>query len=422
MKVLVLGSGAREHALAVAIKRSRAVTDVLVGPGNALTALDATNVPLAITDPDAVLQAVLDHRVDFVVVGPEAPLLAGVADRLLDYGVPVLGPVKDAALLEGSKAHSKRAMIEAGVPTASYHTFKDLDACLEHMQIHPSPYVVKADGLMAGKGVIVCDDVEQSMAAARELFDGGQRSVVIERRLRGKEASLIALCDGYDYRLFPVARDHKRIGTGDTGKNTGGMGAYCPVVLSEIEFEDRPVLDDAALGEKAIAPILAWQRKRGAAYRGFLYAGLMFDDGRPYVLEYNARLGDPETQALLTSLDGDIVPAFYAAAHGDFGNADWPDPTGAAVCVVIAAEGYPDAPKTGAVIKGIGKAKDQPFVCVFGAGVAKSGADFVTSGGRVLSIVGHGATIAEAKQRAYAAVRCIEIAGMQYRTDIARDP
>jgi phosphoribosylamine--glycine ligase len=418
VKVLVLGSGAREHALCVAVKRSRAVSQVLIAPGNALTALDAQNVPCAITDPNAVLQAVLAHGVDFVIVGPEAPLLAGVVDRLVGYGVPTLGPSQDAALLEGSKAHSKRAMIEAGVPTATHHAFKDLDACLEHMQVHPAPYVVKADGLMAGKGVIVCDDVEQSRAAANELFDGGQKQVVIERRLRGKEASLIALCDGFDYRLFPIARDHKRLLAGDKGKNTGGMGAFCPVVLST-EFEDRPVLSPEALAEKAIAPILAWQRRRGALYRGFLYAGLMFDEGRPYVLEYNARLGDPETQALLTALDGDLMPAFYAAAHGDFADAEWPEPVGAAVCVVLAAEGYPDAPKAGAKICGIEQAKAQPNVAVFGAGVTREGDAFVASGGRVLSVVAHGSTLGEAKQRAYAGVRCISFDGMQFRTDIA---
>jgi phosphoribosylamine--glycine ligase len=418
MNVMILGSGAREHAIAVALKRSRVVKQVFLAPGNALSSLDVTNVACNITDPDAVLALVRSTSTDFVVVGPEAPLLAGVVDKIEGFGVPVLGPRKDAALLEGSKAYSKRAMIEAGVPTATHHTFKDLSECLEHMRRHPAAYVVKADGLMAGKGVIVSDDVQGAMAAARELFSGGQKVVVIERRLRGKEASLIALCDGFDYRLFPIARDHKRLLTGDKGKNTGGMGAFTPVVLSQTEFDHRPVLSDDQLAQQAILPILKWQRRKGSPFRGFLFAGLMFDDGKPYVLEYNARLGDPETQVLLTALDGDVLPAFYAAAHGDFADTDWPTASLASVCVVLAAEGYPDAPQSGAVIRGIGAAKETGAQ-VFGAGVAREGDALVVSGGRVLSVVGHGATVSEARAHAYAACKHISFAGMQFRTDIA---
>ncbi len=419
MKVLVLGSGAREHAIAAHLQKSRSVERVVLAPGNALAASEVETAGVNATDPADVLRLVRAQALDFVVVGPEAPLLAGVVDALEAEGVLVLGPRKAAAALEGSKSFAKRTMQAAGVPTARFASVTSLDEAERFLAQAPGAYAVKADGLMAGKGVIVCDDGAEAVSAARELLGAGQGRLVIEQRLRGPEVSLIALCDGRELRLFPLARDHKRLLTGDRGKNTGGMGAFCPVVLGEREFEKQPIEDATALAARCIAPVLAHMAREGIPYRGFLYAGLMFDEGRPYVLEYNARLGDPETQVLLHAFAGDLSEAFLAAARGELSQVTFPAQSGAAACVVLAARGYPDAPALGDAIEGLERARARPDVRVYGAGVAEKDGRLVTAGGRVLSIVGHGESVAVARARAYEAVADVSFAGMQHRSDIA---
>lgn len=417
MKILVLGSGAREHALAWRIAQSRSVQKVWVAPGNALVGLDFELVPLVITDPEAVVALARALVVDLVVVGPEAPLLAGVVDALGAAGFLAVGPTRAAAALEGSKGYAKKTMLAAGVPTPRFELFDSSLAAKEWLAEHPGRHVVKADGLMAGKGVILCESQSSAFMAVDELFALGQRAVLIEERLVGREASLIALCDGERYRLLPLARDFKRIGTGDTGKNTGGMGAYCPVHLTKEEIgRKRP--SDAELAELAIAPILRQQHEQGSPFRGFLFAGLLFHQRRAQVLEYNCRLGDPETQSLLTAIDGDLVPALFGAAVGDLREAEFPSLCGAAVTVVLASAGYPDAPVLGAPIVGVGAAKRHPHVQVFGAGVTLDGGTLRVSGGRVLSVVAHGASVAEARGRAYAAADEIDFEGSQRREDI----
>jgi len=416
MRVLVLGSGAREHALAWKIGQSPVVTQVYLAPGNDLASLDFTCLACAISDAESVLTVAHQHKIDFVVVGPEAPLYYGVVDRLKKAGVLVLGPTRSAAQLETSKVFAKKSMMAAWVPTARFESFTSLHAAKKWLAVNPGQYAVKADGLMAGKGVMLCQNSEQAMIAAEHLFSEDQKAIVIEELLSGKEASLIALCDGNTCKLLPLARDYKRIFDNNVGANTGGMGAVAPLANQSFHIKNTETLASIA-----IEPILKLQRERGDPFVGFLYAGLLFHRNEPMVLEYNVRLGDPETQVLMNVLDGDILPALYAAAHGDLAQAQFPSPVGAAVCVVIAAEGYPEKPVFGALIKGIETARAQPHVQVFGAGLRASDGGFVVSGGRVLSIVAQGDSISQARERAYRAAEKISFSGMQYRTDIAFD-
>lgn len=403
----MLGAGAREHALAWRIAQSRSVSAVGIAPGNDLAALDHDTLPCLLNDPQAVCAAVREYRADFVVVGPEVPLVSGAVDALMRAGVPVLGPTQNAAELEGSKAFAKEAMRRAGVPTAEYDAFVDVASARRYVRERGGALVVKADGLMAGKGVSVCSTTAEAERAVEELFASGPSRVVIERRLPGPELSLIALCDGEHFSLFALSRDYKRVGTYDEGKNTGGMGALCPL----------PRKDAAALGELTIAPMLHYMRGQGMPFRGFLYAGVMFDGANPHVLEYNVRLGDPETQVLLMAMEDDIVPSLFGAAQGKL--EPLPRVCGAAVCVVLAAKGYPDTPELGARIVGVAGARKHPHVRVFGAGIKREGSGMVVSGGRVLSVVAHAATVGEARARAYAAADEIHFEGMQRREDIA---
>lgn len=418
MNVLVLGSGAREHAIARRLSESRTVNLLLVAPGNALIASEQQTCALNPVDGAAVVDLCRSKKIDFVVVGPEAPLMTGIVDHLQQAGIAALGPSQVAARLEGSKNYAKAAMTEAGVRTASYASFTDEQLALDWVSQHPGPQVVKADGLMAGKGVLMCDDEQTAVAALRELFGQGQRRVVIEEQLAGPEGSLIALCDGENYRVFPLARDYKRIGTGDVGKNTGGMGALTPLAG----------FDNQALGEVAIAPILRYQAARGAPFRGFLFAGLLFNRAsgqngqlprHPHVLEYNVRFGDPEAQVLLSSNSTDWLELFYGAAVGKLSTHSVLEPVGAAVGVVLAAGGYPDQPLLGAAIEGLERAASLPHVSVFGAGVSGERGAYRVAGGRVVTVVGQGATVALARERAYAAADEIHFSGQQRREDIA---
>ncbi|MBZ4415848.1 phosphoribosylamine--glycine ligase [Myxococcus sp. RHSTA-1-4] len=410
VKVLLLGSGGREHALAWKLSQSPRLTRLLCGPGNPGTAKLATNVPVRPDVPEEVVALARREAVDLVVVGPEAPLVAGVADALAAAGIPCFGPVRGAALIEGSKAFAKEIMAEAGVPTAAFRTFTDVNQA-EAYAVEQGRIVVKADGLAAGKGVIVAHDVEAAREAVRAVGAMGSagQTMVLEELLEGEEVSAMALCDGERYVMLPLSQDHKRVGDGDTGPNTGGMGAYCPApFLTEAQL--------AEVGERIVAPTLAVLRRRGIPFRGVLYAGLMLTRTGPKVLEFNARFGDPETQVLMMQLGEDLLPLVDACARGRLEPRTLKTHPGASVGVVMAAQGYPDAPRKGQPIEGLDAVPAD--ATVFLAGVdAKDGA-LVTSGGRVLTVCARGEDLARARERAYAAAAAVRFEGMHFRRDI----
>ncbi|WPB81012.1 phosphoribosylamine--glycine ligase [Archangium violaceum] len=410
MKVLLLGSGAREHALAWKLSQSPRLTKLWVGPGNPGTARVAANVPLKADAPDEVVAFARREQVDLVVVGPEAPLMAGVADALGAAGIACFGPVAGAALIEGSKAFAKEIMAEADVPTAGFQVFTDV-AAAEAYAVEQGRIVVKADGLAAGKGVIVAQDARAAREAVRAvgaMGTAGQR-MVLEELLEGEEVSVIALCDGERYVLLPPAQDHKRVGEGDTGPNTGGMGAYAPApFLSAAQLSE--------VGEQVIAPTLATLRRRGIPFRGALYAGLMLTRNGLRVLEFNARFGDPETQVLMMQLAEDVLPLLDACARGRLEQRPLAVHPGASVGVVLAAHNYPETPRRGDRIEGVDAV---PASCpVFAAGVEEKGGAWLSAGGRVLTVCARGADLAEARSQAYAAVAHIRFEGMHFRRDI----
>jgi len=403
VKVVVVGGDGRAHALADVL--SRTCEDVVVSGGNAGT-------PNAVAAPPEELDG------DLFVISPEAPLVAGMADRLRAQGKRVYGPGADGAQLEGSKAWMKELLVDAGVPTARHGAFDDAEQALAFLRTLPPPYVVKTDGLAAGKGVFVTeslieaeDDVKAKLAGAS--FGDAGRTVVVEEGLTGPELSMLAVCDGR--RAVPLApsQDFKRIHDGDEGPNTGGMGAYSPVPMVRDELVD--VVMDAF-----VEPTLAALKARGIDYRGTLYAGLMLTPDGPKLLEYNCRFGDPETQVVLPRLRSDLVELLASAADGHLCDDAPRFVDDAAVCVVVATPGYPEAPRTGAVIDGVDDAGASEDATVFCAGVDRDrDGRLVTAGGRVLDVVGFGPTIDAARQRAYAAVQKISFPGMQFRHDIA---
>jgi len=418
MRVLVVGGGGREHALAWKIAKSPLVRKLWCAPGNPGTGRVAENLPLRADDVDALARWAAEQRVDLAVVGPEAPLVAGLSDRLAAAGVPVFGPTAAAARLEGSKAFAKEVMAAAGIPTAGHAVFDALEPALAHARARLGRVVVKADGLAAGKGVVVCGSVEEAEAALRSILvdrvhgDAGAR-VVLEERLEGPEVSVIALSDGERVLALPPAQDHKRIFDGDRGPNTGGMGAFCPT----------PTLDAAQLADverRVLLPTIREMARRGTPFRGALYAGLMVTRQGPMVLEYNARFGDPETQPILMRIRGDVVPALLGAARGDLSRLSLDVDPRAAVGVVLAADGYPGKVATGDAIEGA----EGPFaegVEVFQAGTARDGTGrLVTAGGRVLTVCALGDGLDGAAARAYEAAAGIRFRGRQYRTDIGR--
>ncbi len=410
MKVLVLGSGGREHALCWKISRSPRLTKLWCAPGNPGTGLVAENVALDAESPAAVLAFARENGADLVVVGPEAPLVKGVADALRSANVAVFGPDAAAAELEGSKAFAKEIMDAAKVPTAGFRVFEDAQQA-EAWAREQGRIVVKADGLAAGKGVIVAPTTEEAVDAVRSLAatPAGKR-LVLEELLEGEEVSVIALCDGERYILLPPARDHKRVGDGDTGPNTGGMGAYAPAAW----FSDE---DMAEIGRTVIAPTLQEMKKRGREFRGALYAGLMLTAKGPRVLEFNARFGDPETQALMMQIGEDLLPLLDAAARGQLTQRPVQLEPGATVGVVMASENYPQSPRTGDAIEGLDRVPSE--VQVFHAGTKGIDGRVVTSGGRVLTVCAHGRDLAEARAKAYDAVSRIAFRGMHFRRDIA---
>ncbi len=417
MKILIVGGGGREHALAWKAAQSPEVREVLVAPGNAGTAREpgVRNVAVAAEDLDGLLALARDEGVDLTIVGPEAPLVAGIVDRFAAAGLRCFGPTAAAARLEGSKAFTKDFLARHRIPTAAYATFTEVAPALEYLRARGAPIVVKADGLAAGKGVVVARELDEAEAAVRDMLAGnafgeaGHR-VVIEECLTGEEASFICLVDGEHVLPLASSQDHKPVGEGDTGPNTGGMGAYspAPVVTPEVH---RRIL------EEVIRPTVAGLAAEGCPFTGFLYAGLMIDAaGTPRVLEFNVRFGDPETQPILMRLRSDLVALCQAALDGrlDAVAAQW-DPR-AALGVVMAAEGYPGPCRKGDVIEGL--PADTPETKVFHAGTALRDGRVVTAGGRVLCVTALGETVAAAARRAYAVVEGIHWPGAHYRRDI----
>ncbi|BDG07153.1 phosphoribosylamine--glycine ligase [Anaeromyxobacter paludicola] len=416
MRILVVGSGAREHALAWKISQSPLATAVLCAPGNPGIAQVAKLVAIAADDVEGLARYARGDAIDLVVVGPEVPLVKGLADRLRQEGIPVFGPDAAAAEIEGSKAFAKEVMAAAGIPTAAYAAFTELAPALEFARARGGQVVVKADGLAAGKGVVVCGSVAEAEAALRDMLVGqvhgaaGAR-VVVEERLEGPEASCIALVDGERAVMLPAAQDHKRVGDGDAGPNTGGMGAFSPTpqVGPELLEEVRRTV---------ILPALRELARRGRPFRGALYAGLMLTPEGPRVLEFNARLGDPETQPLLMRVAGDLVPVLLSAANGDLEGVELALDPRPAVGVVLAAEGYPARVTLGDGITGT----EGPFgegVQVFHAGTSRTtDGQLVTSGGRVLTVCAVGRDMGDARARAYEAAARIQFRGRHHRKDI----
>jgi phosphoribosylamine--glycine ligase len=408
VKVLVIGSGAREHALARALSRDPQVTHLVVAPGNAGTADAADSIAVDPMDPEAVASAAAGF--DLVVVGPEAPLVAGVADAVRAVGVPVFGPSAAAAQLEGSKSFAKDVMAAAGVPTAASDSCESADAAVTALERRKPPYVVKADGLAAGKGVLVTDDVITAETFARDALSTAGARVVIEDYLDGPEVSLFAITDGTTVVPLLPAQDHKRVGDGDTGPNTGGMGAYAPVPwLPAGTVED--------VQARVLQPVVDELARRDTPFSGLLYAGLALTSQGPQVVEFNCRFGDPETQVVLALLETPLAGLLLAAAMGEL--ADQPPLAwhpGAAVTVVIAAEGYPGTPASGDPIT-VGALPEG--VDVLHAGTTAVDGQVVSSGGRVLSVTATGVSLAEARERAYQGVAVVELRGGFSRSDIA---
>ena len=415
MNILVLGGGGREHALAWAISQNPKCDRLIVAPGNAGIAAAAECADLDVLDGAAVVAFAAENAIDFVVIGPEAPLAAGVSDALAAAGILAFGPSAAAARLEASKTFTKEVCDACGAPTAAWARFTEAAAAVEHIRAQGAPIVVKADGLAAGKGVVVALTVDEAVAAVEDMFGGSLGAagaeVVIEAFMAGEEASFFVLCDGETALPVGTAQDHKRVGDGDTGPNTGGMGAYSPA----------PVLTDAIVDQvlaEIIRPTVAEMARRGTPYRGVLYAGLMIEHGRARLVEYNVRFGDPECQVLMMRLGAQALDLLLACAEGRLAEArvNWADDH--ALSVVMAAKGYPGAYARGSVIRGLDALPEDSFHMVFHAGTAARDGVLVANGGRVLDVTARGATLREARDRAYAMVNAIDWSEGFCRRDI----
>jgi len=419
VNVLVVGSGGREHALIWKLAQSSRVKKIYCAPGNAGTALQAENVSIKVEDLPGLLAFAREKKIDLVVVGPELPLTLGISDQLEKEKIPVFGPSQAASILEGSKAWTKSFLREQHIPTAHYETFSESDRAIDFLSTQSYPLVIKADGLAAGKGVIIAKDRAEAVAAIemilnRGVFGEAGRQIVIEEFLEGEEASFLALVDGSSVLPMDSAQDHKRVGEGDTGPNTGGMGVYSPA----------PVLTEAIRAQVVdtiLVPTLKGLKARGIEYRGVLYAGLMIDrQGRPKLLEYNVRFGDPETQALLIRWDGDLLDDIEATVTGKLSGRSLKWKEGASVCVVMAAHGYPESVVTGDVITGLKEAASVTETVVFHAGTKLHEGKVVTAGGRVLGVTALGRDLRQARERAYDACEKIHWKGVHYRRDIGK--
>lgn len=416
MRILVIGSGGREHALAWKINQSPLVEEIFVAPGNGGTF--EHNVPISDSDIEGLVNFVKEKNIDFVVPGPELPLTLGITDAMEAIGVPCFGPSKACAKLEGSKAFSKEVMVKAGIPTAAYGTFQDMDKAFAFIDAHKAPLVVKADGLAAGKGVIIAQTAEEAKNAVKLMlgdkkFGDAGNTVVIEEFLVGEELSLLCFCDGETALALPSAQDHKAIGEGDTGANTGGMGAYSPAPLAQDEELEK-------LADITVRPLLKEMAKRGTPFKGILYAGLMMTADGVKVLEYNVRFGDPECQPLLMRMKSDILPIMQACVEGKLKEKNirldlYPE---SALGVVFAAKGYPESYPKGMEISGIDKADAMENVKVFQAGTKFENGKTLANGGRLLCVVALGKTLQEAKDTSYKAVQEIKMENSYYRRDI----
>lgn len=420
MRILLVGGGGREHALAWKLRQSPDCDTLYAAPGNAGIAQVAESVPIA---PNAIPELVAfaqQNAIDLVVVGPESPLIAGLVDALHEANIPCFGPSRAAAQLEGSKAFAKQLMAQVNAPTAPFAVFDDSEAARAYLRerFPQHPCVIKADGEALGKGVFVCETLSDALDAVeflmvgRGLGDAGRR-IVIEDRLYGREMSLLCLTDGHTVAPMPPVRDYKRALDGDRGPNTGGMGCYTPLP------DGSPELVETALAQ-IVRPVIGEMARRGTPYQGVLYAGLMVQDEQPYTLEFNCRFGDPETQVLMPLLESDLVELALMTAAGRLHETPLQFSSRAAVCVVLASGGYPHEYRTGLPIEGLEEASQLPNVLIFHAGTRTEGGHIVTSGGRVLNIVGLGETLAEARENAYRAVGQIQFEGMHYRSDIAQ--
>jgi len=414
---MLIGGGGREHAIGWTLSQSRDLERLISVPGNpGLATLGAVVPGVDTTNPEAMTAVALANAVDLVVVGPETPLAAGVIDAMTAAGVPAFGPDRNGARLESSKVFAKEVMRRTGVPTAAAAAFTSVAEAERHLDTTAPPYVVKADGLAAGKGVLVTTDLAAAKGWVRFCLGGGfgaaGATVVIEEHLVGVEVSVFAICDGAGAVALEPVRDYKRLGDGGVGPNTGGMGCFSPV------GDISPDLVATTM-ETVVEPVLATLAADGMAYRGFLYVGLMLTPDGPKVLEFNCRLGDPEAQVVLPRLETDLLELLAAATIGRLPTAPLRWRRDAAVDVVLAAPGYPENPELGAVIEGVAAVADRNNVLVFHAGTRSNGGQLVTAGGRVLNVVGLGRDVAEARATAYAAAAEIEFPGKQYRTDIA---
>ena len=417
MRVLIVGSGGREHALAERLARSDHVKQVFCAPGNGGTEAVAQNVSLAPEALEDLASFAAEQRIDLTVVGPEAPLCAGIVDRFQAAGLPIFGPTQAAARLEGDKAFAKRLMRESLVPTAEARTFDRYQDARTYVATRDTPQVVKAAGLAAGKGVIVCDDPADALLALERImverqFGDAGRTVVVEEKLKGPELSVLAVVDGHTLYVLEPSQDHKPVGEGDTGPNTGGMGAYSPAPAATEAMMDR-------IDREILVPIVNALEREGAPYQGLLYAGLMLTAGGPKVLEFNCRFGDPEAQAVLPRLESDLFELLHATVHQKLEEIELKWDPRPAVCVVMASQGYPGAYEKGKEIRGIETAEAAAGVTVYHAGTKRVDGRIVTSGGRVLGVTALGDDLAAAQRRAYEAVDCISFEDAFCRRDIA---
>jgi phosphoribosylamine--glycine ligase len=422
MNILILGSGGREHAFALKLSESSKVKQLFVAPGNAGTNKIAENINVDLSDFEAVKKIVLDNNIKMVVVGPEVPLVAGVHDFFLAdvdlKNIPVIGPKKDGALLEGSKDFSKQFMQKHGVPTARYQSFtkENLEAGFTFLETLEPPYVLKADGLAAGKGVLILNSLEEAKIeledmVSNEKFGKASTTVVIEEFLKGIELSVFVLTDGKSYKILPSAKDYKRIGEGDLGLNTGGMGAISPVPFADATFLNK-------VEELVVKPTIAGLQKDGIDYRGFIFIGLMNNNGNPSVVEYNVRMGDPETEAVLPRITSDLFDLFEGVAHQNLHEKSFSVTDKTATTIMLVSGGYPEAYEKNKEIKGFENIKES---IIFHAGTATLDDKVVTNGGRVMAVTSFGDTIEEALEKTYRSIDKIHFDQMNYRKDIGFD-
>ena len=418
MKVLIVGGGGREHAIAYAVSKSPKVDKIYCAPGNAGIAEIAECVDIQVMDFDEIGKFAKKIKADLVIVGPDDPLAAGIVDVLKGYGLKVFGPDGKAAILEGSKAFSKDLMKKFGIPTAAYEIFDNADKALTYLKTAKYPIVLKADGLALGKGVLICNDEEEAKAGVQEImldrkFGMAGNRMVIEEYMTGREVSVLTFCDGKTIKVMSSAQDHKRAGDGDTGLNTGGMGTFSPSPFYTSKI-------DEFCKKNIYKPTVEAMAAEGRPFKGVIFFGLMLTDDGPKVLEYNARFGDPEAQVVLPRMKNDIIDVMLACVEGNLGKIRLEFEDNAAVCVMLASNGYPGKYERGFVIRGFENFEDKDDYYVFHSGTKKTGKGIVTNGGRVLGVTAKGATLKEARAKAYEAVDWVDFDNKYYRHDIGR--